>query len=201
MDDPLFNRRSSVTKKRLRASARRQFSHKPFGSVGVRSIAEEAETDPALIQRYFGSKLGLFNEILEGAFNMTGSPTATDPYGAEALTETVYAPIDQDLRKEFDPLLLLIMGAIDEETARMTADRFEAEFLGPLADRIGGQDRQYRAALAASLLLGFSVFRALLQTPSIAPGNASEEKALFHDLLEFIFRARPSATRPGETDA
>jgi AcrR family transcriptional regulator len=55
-----------ATRQRLLAAARALFSEHGYEHVTVRMIAAEAEANVALVGRYFGSKAGLFSEVLQG---------------------------------------------------------------------------------------------------------------------------------------
>jgi len=48
----------------LIAAARHQFAQRPFDAVSTRALATEAGVDAALIRYYFGSKAGLFEQML-----------------------------------------------------------------------------------------------------------------------------------------
>src|SRR4051794_21800404 len=57
-----LKRSSSATKARILDAARQLFSREGYELATVRAIAAAAQTDPALVIRYFGSKEGLFAE-------------------------------------------------------------------------------------------------------------------------------------------
>ncbi|MGZ0788115.1 TetR/AcrR family transcriptional regulator, partial [Pseudomonas saponiphila] len=51
-------------RQRLIIAALNLFSHRSYPSVSTREIAREAEVDAALIRYYFGSKAGLFEQMV-----------------------------------------------------------------------------------------------------------------------------------------
>ncbi len=57
-------RGESDARQSLIAAARHQFAQRPFESVSTRALATEAGVDAALIRYYFGSKAGLFEQML-----------------------------------------------------------------------------------------------------------------------------------------
>lgn len=57
-------RGESTARQMLIQSARQQFSEQPFESVSTRALASAAGVDAALIRYYFGSKAGLFEQML-----------------------------------------------------------------------------------------------------------------------------------------
>lgn len=56
-------KKSEITREAILESARQLFAEKSYDQVGVREIASSVGVDPALVNRYFGSKMGLFGEI------------------------------------------------------------------------------------------------------------------------------------------
>jgi AcrR family transcriptional regulator len=52
--------RSAPTRQRILAAARRQFAADGYERTTIRTVAAEADIDPSMVMRYFGSKEGLF---------------------------------------------------------------------------------------------------------------------------------------------
>jgi AcrR family transcriptional regulator len=57
-------KKSELTRKAILESAREAFVKHGYDQVGVREICSGAGVNCALVNRYFGSKLGLFREVL-----------------------------------------------------------------------------------------------------------------------------------------
>ena len=97
----------AATRAKLLAAGRRQFSRAGYGQVGVREIAAEAGVNAALINRYFGSKMGLFTEVVGDSFTI-GDLLVGDrgPLG-ERLAGYLLRP----RRQGFDPTLVLLHSA------------------------------------------------------------------------------------------
>jgi len=53
-------RRSDATRTSILAAARRRFAAHGYASATIRSIAADADIDPSMVMRYYGSKAGLF---------------------------------------------------------------------------------------------------------------------------------------------
>src|SRR5215213_11524161 len=64
-------RNAAATRQAILDSARWCFSHDGYDQVGVRDIAARAGADPALVNRYFGSKEGLFAEAVSAKFDLS----------------------------------------------------------------------------------------------------------------------------------
>src|SRR5262249_39595533 len=52
--------RSAPTRRRILEAARRQFAADGYERTTIRTVAAEADIDPSMVMRYFGSKEGLF---------------------------------------------------------------------------------------------------------------------------------------------
>ena len=55
---------STETRRRLIAAATERFAENGYRAVSIRDIASAAETNPALVNYHFGSKEGLFEEVV-----------------------------------------------------------------------------------------------------------------------------------------
>lgn len=53
--------RSAPTRRRILEAARRQFAADGYERTTIRTVAAEADIDPSMVMRYFGSKEGLFS--------------------------------------------------------------------------------------------------------------------------------------------
>lgn len=65
MSAPRTVKKSEMTRDAILESARHAFLAHGYDHVGVRDIGAEAGVNCALVNRYFGSKLGLFREVLK----------------------------------------------------------------------------------------------------------------------------------------
>ena len=65
MEEKRIQSRSEETKSRILAAGRRQFGEQGYERTTIRSVAAEANIDPSLVMRYFGSKDGLFSAAIE----------------------------------------------------------------------------------------------------------------------------------------
>ena len=59
----------SGTREAIRAAAIEQFAERGYDRPSMRSIAQQAGVDPALVSHYFGSKHALFVDVVELPFD------------------------------------------------------------------------------------------------------------------------------------
>jgi AcrR family transcriptional regulator len=123
-------------------------------------IAAAAGANVALINRYFGSKAGLFGEVL------AGEPTVRAVIEGDAaglphrLAEHVVRQIHSGAAS---PVLRALDRSVGSaELKPMLRERTEHAMVGPLAARLSGPDARVRALLAASVLMGSGTLRRLL---------------------------------------
>ena len=125
-----------VKKKRLRGDSRpaifqaaaHEFAHRGYDAAGVDRIAARAGVNKAMLYYHYGSKQGLYVEVLRDMFRAVGARTraiADSPDSAEAKLDAWILTIVQEAaaRPWFPPIMLreLASGAthIDSETFGM----------------------------------------------------------------------------------
>jgi AcrR family transcriptional regulator len=148
-----------VSRERILAAARREFSRAGFDRLGVRELAAAAEVDPAMIIRSFGSKEALFAAVAQDAFSLDGpfEGPATDLAlrVAEHLTQKLPEPAPDG----FDEFQFLMRSAASPAAAPLLSAALHAGFVAPLAKRLGGKEAALRAAVLTACVLGFSTLR------------------------------------------
>lgn len=77
------------TQARLKSVAQTLFWSRGYSNVSLRDIARGAGVDVALIGRYFGSKEGLFDQTLYGAFDVIPDPSTMQRIGRDGLIDYV----------------------------------------------------------------------------------------------------------------
>ena len=151
-------RSAPATRQAILDAARHCFSSEGYDQVGVREIAARAGVDPALINRYFGSKEGLFSEVIGGKFDLrhiAGDDLST-------LGETMLRAVFKKKADDgHDPLGALLRSYSSEVAREKLREAIVQGFVGPLAARLSGPNTRERAELVGSTLLGVIVYRAL----------------------------------------
>lgn len=171
------------TKDKLLDVARTAFWEHGYSNVSLRDISGAAGVDVALISRYFGSKLGLFEATLDGAFDW---PALFDPDGespVEMLVRKFSAPETEAIGASFNRMVL--MNGPDPEVGAMVRDRLASELAVPLTKRMGGAGHETNIALFLSVFLGTTAARQTLKLP----GLADESPETYADQLRHMATA------------
>lgn len=159
------------------AAARRRFLADGYDAVTMRSVAEEAGVDAALISYHFGSKKGLFGAALALAANpaeilaiQLAGPMASLP---ERLVRAVVAAWGDPGRSGANRAF--VEAALREpEVARVFREMMEREMIGRIAERLGGAGARQRAALAVSQIAGLIMARYILAVEPLASMSEDE---------------------------
>ncbi|HZE37741.1 MAG TPA: TetR family transcriptional regulator [Stackebrandtia sp.] len=141
----------------LRA-ARIAFARDPFALVTLRDIATEAGVSAALIVKHFGSKESLFDRVADfGA----AAESLLDAPDAELGHHLVLTLIRYRRAHRLDLLLRVVftIGRGDERS--LLRERFQAQVVRRLAERLRGPDAQLRAEMVVGQLLGLSAASAI----------------------------------------
>ena len=153
--------KSERTRAAIRHAARHLFTEHGFDRTTVREIAAAAETDAALVIRYFGSKEGLFSEVAEPDLQLP----ALAGGACERIGETLVGHF-LEIWEGGGGLPVLLRSAASNPAA---AERLEAVFAGqvlPMVAATGSPaSAPQRAGLIASQLLGLALTRYVLRLP------------------------------------
>ncbi|MFI1507924.1 TetR/AcrR family transcriptional regulator [Streptomyces sp. NPDC020597] len=152
------------TRESIVSAARALFLRHGYRGTTLRAVAGAAGVDPALIAYHFGSKKGLFADVMQiqcvnalAMDTVLGGDPATLP---DRLIDAV-----TDLWENADFRQLTAQGA---EAAEVIREYLERELLARLAEFLGGRDGTARATAVVTLLGGLIYTRYLnpLPTPS-----------------------------------
>ena len=154
-------RNAAATRQAILEAAKTCFMHDGYEQVGVRDIAARAGVDPALVNRYFGSKEGLFAEAVASKFDLSelldgDRATLGERSGALRLAEEV------GRCQGYDPLVALLRSSSSDVCSGMLRNAILEGFVRPLAARLEGPDAMSRAELVGSTLLGLLVHRTVI---------------------------------------
>ncbi len=172
---------SAATRAALLAAARAQFSASGYDAVGVREVAGAAGVNAALVNRYFGSKLGLFRAAVAESFtvgNLLVGERAT-------LGERLARYLVGRRRGGFDPTLVVLRSAASPEAGPVLRAALDAQVVQPLAVWLGGADAHERAGLVVAALFGIAAARDVLGVGALAADRAD---ALAPPLAPFLQR-------------
>lgn len=141
------------TRQAVLAAAQAAFAETGYEGTGLRLIAARAGVNLALINRYFGSKEGLFAAAIVPTLRMNmllDGPM--DNFGERAA-----AIMMMKSQRHYDPMMAML-GALGSPTCTpLLRDVVDKQLIGPLAARLVGDDAVIRAGLIVAQLTGFDM--------------------------------------------
>lgn len=146
------------TKAAILDAAQHLFAAKGYTEAGVRDIAAVANVNPALIARYYGSKIALFEAALEASLQAEFfTEVPKDEFGAFVAASFCGATADEALAV---PALILAAGdsAAREVAVRLLKQHIET----PLIEWFDKPDAEDRAAQLMAITTGFFTYRLML---------------------------------------
>ena len=153
-------RNAAATRLAILEAAKTCFMHDGYEQVGVRDIAARAGVDPALVNRYFGSKEGLFSEAVASKFDLSHLLDGDRATLGERLAR--YVLQKKSTGADYDPLVALLRSSSSDVCGGMLRSAILEGFVRPLAARLDGPDALPRAELVGSTLLGLLVHRTVI---------------------------------------
>lgn len=172
-------------------AARNAFCEAGYDHVGMREIAVRASTDAAIVTRLFGSKEALFQEVAAGAFTLEPAFQVPPEEIGSSIAAFLLGPDDGlHASDEFDAFRFLLRSAASPVAAPIVSACLHASFIGPLAERLGGEEAQGRAALIASCVLGLSTMRFALMSPVLRSDQVEALRRLFGAAVQACIDAK-----------
>jgi AcrR family transcriptional regulator len=169
--------RRRETDRRILAAARRLFGERGFESTTVRDIAAEAQTDPALVVRNFGSKA----ELYERAVNL--EPELDDTADLHVLAANLVASLEEKLRSPPVELLAALRslhsdrGSGSDLVSVMRAQQADVQ------EKLTAPNPRTRAGLVGALTIGVVVSRYLLELDGLGPEHTDAVTELLRPIL------------------
>lgn len=181
-------RNSNATRSAILEAATRRFACRGYKHSGVREIAADAGVTAALVNRYFGSKEGLFSEVMERAFDPGGLLEGPLPTIATSLARFLVYGNEDDPDEGKTSLLLLLRSATEPLAVELLRTNLEREYLKPLAERIGGPDAEARAGMILAQLTGFAILDQMIRPRAFADSDRERLVLLLSESLATYFR-------------
>lgn len=149
-------RNLEATKEAILLAAQEAFSSAPFQTVTLRAIAQKANIDVALVSRYFGSKIELFETALDRAhanFHLNG-------IDRDGLVEALVSRHGGETSERNGAKHLLMIGtySVTDPDVRLIVQKISMRYLvTPLIKIIGGRNAEQKALLITAVLMGFNM--------------------------------------------
>ena len=163
-------RDAQATRSAILAAGQRAFTAKGFDAAGVRDIAKDAGVNVALINRYFGSKEGLFAEAVLPEINvdhlLDGDRATFGQRVAAYVCRKSHEGDDLDGTQAF----LRSIGSPAVNASLTKA--IEHRLVERVAQWIGGKHAKHRAALIVAHLAGFDLMNRITGLEALGSENA-----------------------------
>jgi AcrR family transcriptional regulator len=188
-------RSGQQSKQRILDAARASFAANGYQRATIRSIAEKAALDPAMIHYFFGRK----DQLFAAAMQMSDSPR--DPItdllddGLDGLGARLVRRFLElwDATEDIEPLLVMVRST-DEASVAMLREYIDQEFSTRLAAAIGAPDAPLRCDLVWAQLCGLAVGRYALQQEPLASADHDTLVAWLGPILQHLLTG-PSPRR------
>ncbi|MEZ5661247.1 MAG: TetR family transcriptional regulator [Burkholderiaceae bacterium] len=153
-------RDAQATAQHILIVAQEVFHDRGFDGASTREIAERAELNLALINRYFGSKRALFQDAVADSLRFEAlDGVQRQDLCAQLIAEFGAAPTTDQL---FDPLTATLKSVANDDVRPMLIDALTRHLLGPISRLLSGPDIEARTLLIASQVLGLALMQRVL---------------------------------------
>lgn len=152
----------AATRSALLDAARLAFTRSGYDGTGVREIAGVVGVNAALINRYFGSKAGLFAEVVADSFTVGDLLVGDRATLGSRLARFLVAKRPAGAADRFDPTLVLLRSAASAEAGPVLQAVLREQVVAPLAGWLGGPDAEARAHAVVAVLFGVALTRDVL---------------------------------------
>jgi AcrR family transcriptional regulator len=183
-------RRGDATRANILTAARERFAADGYERATIRAIAADANIDPALVMRYYGSKERLFAAAAEFDLRLPNlSALPREAVGAAFVEHFLVRWEEDDILKA-----LLRTAATNERAAERMRLIFATQVSPAVAALCGDpKSESTRAGLISSQILGFALCRYVLRLPPVvAMRRADIVKWLGPTVQRYAFGAKPS---------
>lgn len=158
----------AATAARILEAARFEFGAHGEDGGTIRGIAGRARVDPSLVLQHYGSKQALFALAVRSAEDLTAE-------GIPAHLAEVLALRLQELPPATRALMRSMLTS--PEAAAVMRDYLQERAMN-LANTMDGEDRELRAALMVSSILGITIAHHFLDLPALADVNNDQMSAV-----------------------
>jgi len=154
--------------------------------VGVRAIASGAGVTAMMVNRYFGSKEGLFGEVVTDSMRepvILSDKNLASPDIARALAVALVGMTDMG-ESPLDGFLILFRSTSSETAAAIARKRIAAAHQATARRVIKSSNAPERAGILLAIVAGFQMMRQMMRLEVLADADP----ALLANLLTSIFK-------------
>lgn len=191
-------RDAALTRSRILAAAVDLFAKYSYDEVGLRQIVGAAGVSLAMVKRYFGSKAGLFAEVIDSR-EVTASLRflgGNRDEVAERIARLVTDIDSDDERRRAHLLSLMVMlrATHCESAVSILRNKLEQRELRPLAKWLGGAHSAERAALMEAFVMGLATMQRVMKVDALTSGDMDAIVHYAKSVLQLCIKGRPGDT-------
>ena len=166
-----------MTVAQIERAARRSFAEEGWAGTSLRAIAREVGVDPALVHYYFSSKEALLDAVTTPPAEWLASIQATNSVplrerGEAIVRNVVWSWSQPDIREVVSSILQT--AAHEPRTREKLRAYITANLLPAVGGRLDERDRELRASLVASQVLGLLMLRYVWEIEPLASLSEDE---------------------------
>ncbi len=159
--------RSQRTRAAILRAARRHFAAQGYEGATIRAIAAEANIDPAMVMRYYGSKARLFASASAIDLHLPDLNGVERARLGEVVVRHFLTRWEGDLAD--DALIFILRTAVTNEAgAARLQTIFADQVAQPIAAALNDPGATRRAAMVGTQLLGLALCRYIFQLEPVA---------------------------------
>jgi AcrR family transcriptional regulator len=191
-----LGKKGAATREAILASARLAFTQSGY-DVGVREIAENAGVTAMLVNRYFGSKEQLFEEVVDLVLSAPGILTRevmTNAPDVSTLCRDVAAALVAKTAPDItsmDGFLIMLRSANNGQATAILRRKFETHFARPLAELLPGEETSQRATMFLAVIAGFQVMRQVVEMAALAQAKPDQLERQLEALFGLLIIGTP----------
>ena len=156
-------------------AARKTFTERGYDAATLRHIAQEAGVDARMVRHYFVDKAGLFRAAMELPIDPGGVLSTLLSGDLESLGERLLREFvaEWDRAGSASAMIILVRSAVThDESNRMLREFITSQVLGPIAAAVDSTDRELRASLIGSQIVGLVMARYIVRVEPLASADA-----------------------------
>ncbi|WP_170464125.1 TetR/AcrR family transcriptional regulator [Ruegeria arenilitoris] len=166
------------------AAARVEFQRAGYESASTRKIASDAGCNVALINRYFGSKIGLFETVMEACIDLSPLVGLSQDQMVAALVDIALAKAGS--QGDFDPVVVAIKSSGSAAAQDVVRDKLGNPMVEELSSLIGGEDAKQKAGVVLSIISGMFVGRVSIGADALADDESEIIQPMLTDALKVV---------------
>ncbi|MFK0273389.1 TetR/AcrR family transcriptional regulator [Ensifer sp. NPDC090286] len=178
-------RDAAATRAAILDSARAAFIASGYEGAGVREIAEGAGVTAMLINRYFGSKEGLFAEVLSTANRrpIIATPETLSAPDRAARISKALLKVTEPEATALDGFLIMLRSISNERAVEIARAVVESHHQKNVTEALSGPDAAERAALLMSLVAGVQIMRQVVGLDALSKDRDAALERVLGDLV------------------